>query len=181
MKTLKLLSVVVLLSISFLQTTAQTQFDYLGGLGMSANGTGCFFIDLNTGNTNLGINDVKFVHTGGEIYFDAVAGDSLRLPYRTTRLGYKLWQDCGTTNAFTENRVYVIKGIQNIGVGSHVLPFKYNNLYNYIVLRVTPDSVYIRGWVFNIPENLYECYQLTSLQGDDPNQPVIDRPKRIEK
>lgn len=156
-----LLILTVLLSI---YCSSQTQFDYLGGLPVDANSTGCFYIDLNTGNTGLGINDVKFVHGSGEIYFDAVAGDSLRLPPIPNRNinGKKLWQECSDSNYFTVNKVYVISSTNSISYGNHVLPFKYNNLYNYIVVNVDHGGIMkIRGWVFNIPEELFECYLLT--------------------
>jgi|GEM_PF-5358576 len=159
-----LLFALLLSTLSF----SQTQFDYLGGLGMSANGTGCFFIDLNTGNTGLGINDVKFIHEGGEIYFCAVAGDSMRLPAKAGKAWYpnKLWLECDIlNNQFTENKAHIITtGVQRLSNGSHVLPFKYNDLYNYIVLRVSGDSVYIRGWQFNIPEEVYECFSLADAK-----------------
>ncbi len=158
--------IIFLLSItSTLFSKAQTQFDYMGGIEVWANMTGCFYIDLNTGNTNTGENDIKFVHGNGEIYFDAVAGDSLRLPTLVppALVGRKLWADCNVyQNNFNLNRVYILSANRNLSIGSHVLPFKYNDLYNYIVINVEDNMhISIRGWVFNIPQELYECYILT--------------------
>lgn len=165
MKTLKLILLAIAFgaAIYYTEAKAQTQFDYLGGLGISSNVTGCFYIDLNTNNTNLGINDVVLVHGSGEIYFDDVIGDSMRAPFKSMKYtsSKRIWADCDeATNNFTEGRIYIIRDLQSVTPGSHVLPFKYNDLYNYLVLRVTTDSVYVRGWVFNITHENWECYNL---------------------
>lgn len=163
MKTLKLILLVAAFgaAIYYTEAKAQTQFDYLGGLGISANVTGCFYIDLNTYGTNTGVNDVVITYGNGEIYFDDVVGDSMKAPGITTFLRKNFWQDCNiSTNAFNLGHVYIKTSSQSLSIGSHVLPFKYNNLYNYLVLRVTTDSVYVRGWVFNIAPENWECYNL---------------------
>lgn len=144
---------------------SQTQFDYLGGLELNPNSTGCFYIDLNTGNTNTGENDVKFVHGNGEIYFDAVYGDSLIMPAPQRSLnGKRIWNECNkSTNVYLYSKAYILTDFNRLSEGSHVLPFKWGNLYNYIVLKVENGRFFIRGWVFNIPEPLFECYQLTTF------------------
>ena len=160
MRNLLLVSTLFLSILSF----GQTQFDFIGGLPVSANTTGCFYIDLNTFGENTGVNDVKFVHGNGEIYFDAVAGDSLRLPAKFQYVfnGMKFeWADCDVSaNLFNKNRVYLMHGQNSIPLGTHVLPFKYNNLYNYIVLNVEDGAIKIMGWVFNIPHEEFDCYNI---------------------
>jgi hypothetical protein len=161
---MKTMIMVLALFLTALTVNAQTQFDYLGGMPINSNITGCFYIDLNTGNTNVGINDVKFVHGNGEIYFEGIYADSAKMTGTTPtiRLGKSMWNDCNPpTNVFDKSRVYVMTTLSRLSEGSHVLPFKYNDLCNYIVLRVEGSMIYIRGWKFNIDPQLYECYRLS--------------------
>lgn len=175
MKTFKLLLLVAAFgaAIYYTEARAQTQFDYFGGIGISANSTGCLYIDVDTYISPLGINDVVLVHGNGEIYFDDVIGDSMRAPARSMKYtnNKKLWADCNvSTNNFSEERVYILRDLQNVTPGSHVLPFKYKDFYNYLVLRVTTDSVIVRGWVFHIVPEDWECYDLEAQRSIE--QPI---------
>lgn len=147
---------------SFL-SNAQLQFDYLGGMPVNSNVNGCFYIDLNTDNTNTGENDVKFVHGNGEIYFEGIYADSARMPATSPRAinGKFMWQDCSETNSvYNKSRVYVISDVQSLSQGSHVLYFTYRSMYNYIVLRVDGSMIHIRGWRFNLQPEIFECFEL---------------------
>lgn len=160
---MKKIILISMLLCSFL-STAQLQFDYLGGMPVNANVDGCFYIDLNTDNTNTGENDVKFVHGNGEIYFEGIYADSARMPATSPRAvnGKFMWADCHETeNVYNRSRVYIISDVYHLPIGSHVLYFRYRGMYNFIVVRVDDsENISIRGWRFNMQPDIFECFEL---------------------
>lgn len=159
---------VLTLFLTTLFSNGQTQFDYLGGMPVNANITGCFYIDLNTGNTGLGLNDVKLVHGNGEIYFDALYADSILTPSVLVIDSIPFWEDCFDFNYYQYQRVWIVKGSDNIGLGNHVLPFEYSGLRHYLVVNlITPDSLVIRGWAFNLDKDDFTCFDLNTLSVKD--------------
>lgn len=161
---MKRLTMVLTLILTAFISNCQTQFDYIGGIPIDANSTGCFYIDLNTGNTGLGDNDVKIVHGGGEIYFDALYSDSVLIPSVLVIDSVPFWEDCFDFNYFQYERAWIVKGLDNIGLGNHVLPFEHSGLRHYLVVNlVSPDSLIIRGWVFNMYKDDFMCFDLNTL------------------
>lgn len=152
---------VLTLFLTALFSNAQTQFDYLGAMPVNANITGCFFMDLNTFNTNTGENDVKLAHGNGSIYFASIYSDSAFMPSNND--GF--WLDCSGEMSFNSERAYIIKDGITLTKGSHVLPFTHSNKIHYLVIEVISNElILIRGWVFNIDPDEFECYELTDLE-----------------
>lgn len=161
MKTIITLLLATTLAIT---ASAQTQFDYLGGLPIYSNVEGCFFIDLNTDSSGVGENDLKIVHTDSTIYFESVDSELAYMPSYESESKKDLWSDCSTGQSYNSNRAYIINKTETIGLGTHILPFTHSGYHHYIVINVVSiTEIRIRGWVFNITSDNFDCTGVLSI------------------
>lgn len=164
MKKLFALSILCFLS-TFV--SSQTQWDYLGGYPIEMNSAidACVYFDFESN----GSNEIKIVHgINAGCYITTNTDIPVYMPTHVVQ-GVNFWSDCNIqdTSKWHSDTAYIHKNGIQLDYGSHVLPFKYENKFGYFVLKLDPasDTLKVRGYVFQInPEN-FECYELSPTLG----------------
>lgn len=143
---------------------SQTQWDYLGGLpvNMKSEVDACLLLDFEQN----GSNEIKIVHgENAGCYFTSNTDIHIYAP--TDDKGF--WSDCNNSNltGWTSDTAWIQKNGVRLSEGSHVLPFLYEDKYGFLVLKLTSgsDTLKVRGYMFLIDPNEFECYNLAQQLG----------------